>query len=148
MVVYRRRDDRLEVLIAHPGGPLFAKKDAGSWTIPKGLVEPSEDLRLAAVRELREETGLEVPPSATLLELGKIRQRSGKEVTAFALELDCDPTTLRSNSFELEWPPRSGRNATYPELDRFMFASVPEASIRMIKEQFTLIERLQEVVGR
>src|SRR5262245_40737129 len=115
LLVYRR-PDRVEVLLAHPGGPFWAKKDDGAWTIPKGLVEPGADLLATAHREFTEETGLTVEAPCVALE--PMRQKSGKMVHAFACEADLDLARFSSNEFEVEWPPRSGRRRRFPEIDR------------------------------
>jgi predicted NUDIX family NTP pyrophosphohydrolase len=119
----------VEVLIVHPGGPFWRNKDAGAWTIPKGEIGAGEDPLVAARREFVEETGIE--PTPPFLELGSVRQKSGKEVIAWAFEGDCDPAQIRSNEFELEWPPRSGRVARFPEIDRAGFFEI-EAARRML----------------
>ncbi|MEO0600449.1 MAG: NUDIX domain-containing protein, partial [Myxococcota bacterium] len=116
VLLYRATPPDLEVLVVHPGGPFWARKDAGVWTLPKGLVEPGEELLVAAVRELREETGWSVP--GPFLPLGEIRQKSGKIVHGFAALGDVDPSTLVSNEIEIEWPPRSGLRRRIPEVDR------------------------------
>src|SRR3954466_7788839 len=116
LLLYRHTGGEVEVLLAHPGGPFWARRDDGAWTIPKGLIEADEAAEAAARREFREELGIEAV--GTLLPLGSIRQRSGKHVEAFALEGDFDVAALRSNTFETEWPPRSGQRQTFPELDR------------------------------
>jgi predicted NUDIX family NTP pyrophosphohydrolase len=137
-----RHASRLEVLLVHPGGPLWARRDAGAWTIPKGLVEPGETPEAAAVRELREETGWTV--SGELLPLGTIRQKSGKVVHGFAAPLDVDPSTLVSNTFPLEWPPRSGLIARYPEVDRALWLGIAEAREKILDGQLPLLDRLSE----
>jgi len=141
LLLFRQRAAELEVLLAHPGGPLFARKDAGAWTIPKGEPEPDEALEACARREFAEETGLPAP-TGPLLELGSVQQRGGKRVHAWALEGDCQPFELRSNSFELEWPPRSGRRQEYPEIDRFEFFSLALAREKLNPAQVEFLERL------
>src|SRR5437763_8738829 len=117
ILLYRRRDGRVEVLLVHPGGPLWAKRDAGAWSIPKGEYEAGEDPRDAALREFAEELGT-ATESDDLIDLGDVKQRGGKVVAAFAVEGDLDPAALESNTFEMEWPPRSGRTAAFSEVDR------------------------------
>src|SRR5215210_5611580 len=117
LLLYRVRDGRLQVLIAHMGGPFWAKKDEAGWSIPKGEYVEGEDRLAAARREFEEEIGSS-PPSGPMLELGEIRQPSGKRIVAWAVEGDLDPATVRSNTFVLEWPPRSGRQEEFPEIDR------------------------------
>jgi len=113
-----RRDPVTEVLLVHPGGPYWARKDAGAWSVPKGLVEPGEDELACAWREFREETGLEVPGAGREHDLGSFHLPSGKRLHVWAVEGDCDPAALRSNLFEMRWPPRSGPIAQFPEVDR------------------------------
>jgi predicted NUDIX family NTP pyrophosphohydrolase len=140
--MYRRSSaGQLEVLIAHPGGPLFARKDAGAWTLPKGEPNDGEEPLACALREFAEETGLH-PDAAEYLELGTIKQRGGKLVYAWAFEGDCDVAQLRSNTFTLEWPPRSGRMQEHPELDRFGFYSIEEAREKINPAQVELLDRL------
>jgi predicted NUDIX family NTP pyrophosphohydrolase len=138
--MYRRRNDDVEVLLAHPGGPLWKKRDDGAWTIPKGLVDDGEELLAAAQREFREETGFE--PSEPYLPLGSITQKSGKVVHAWAFEGDCDPNRLSSNTFELEWPPKSGKLATFPEVDRADFFFVGAARKKINPAQARLLDEL------
>jgi predicted NUDIX family NTP pyrophosphohydrolase len=145
ILLYRRRDSAIEMLLVHPNGPLWAKKDDGAWTIPKGEVDGAEDLLAAARRELGEETGLE--PQGPFVDLGSVRQRGGKTVHAFAAEGDCDPSALRSNTFELEWPPRSGRRATFPEVDRAEYFD-PESALRKLNEaQRAFVQRLVDALS-
>ena len=141
IVVFKRKDARLEVLLVHPGGPLWKNKDAGAWSIPKGEPEEGEELLSAAQRELREEIGLE--PKGDLKDLGSIQQKGGKTVHAWAFEVDADMVVAQvSNSFELEWPPRSGKRQTFPEIDRAEFFSLEEAAIRINQAQRAFLERL------
>ncbi len=132
LLLYRRRP-RLEVLLVHPGGPFWAKRDAGAWSIPKGLVEAGEEPLAAARRELREETGFDLDVSAAR-SLGSVRT-AGKIIAAWALEADVDPTTIRSNTFPLEWPPHSGRVQEYPEVDRAAWFDRAEAERRLLEGQ-------------
>jgi predicted NUDIX family NTP pyrophosphohydrolase len=140
--MYRRSSaGQLEVLLAHPGGPLFARKDAGAWTLPKGEPNDGEEPFACALREFTEETGLR-PEAADYLELGTIKQRGGKLVYAWAFEGDCDVAQLHSNMFTLEWPPRSGRMQEHPELDRFGFYALEEAREKINPAQVELLDRL------
>ena len=141
LILFRERDGELEVLLGHMGGPFWAKKDAGALSIPKGELHDGEQPRDAALREFAEELG-HAPPAGELIELGEIRQRSGKRVAAFALEGDFDPDALRPGTFELQWPPRSGRMQEFPELDRVAWLRVPEAIERVVQGQVALLERL------
>lgn len=143
VLMYRRTGNTLQVLLVHPGGPFWRRRDAGAWSIPKGLVEVDEDPATAAVRELREELG--AAPPGPLVPLGRIRQRGGKEVIAFALEAHFDPTALRSNTFTMEWPPRSGRMQSFPEVDRADWFDLETAREKILEAQRPLLERLQEL---
>jgi predicted NUDIX family NTP pyrophosphohydrolase len=145
ILLYRRRAGRLEVLLAHPGGPFWRNRDDGAWTIPKGLVDTNESAEDAARREFREELGIEC--AGALVALGSVRQRSGKTVEAFAAEGDFETAALASNTFELEWPPRSGRTATFPEIDRAEWMTLPLARVKMLEAQRTLLDRLEALVG-
>lgn len=142
VLMYRIEDGELRVLLVHPGGPLFTKKDAGWWSIPKGEYLDDEDPAVAAVRELREETGAVADP-ADLIELGSVRQKSGKVVTAWGVEAGFDVTTLVSNLFELEWPPRSGVMREYPEVDRAEWFGAQEARRRINSAQAAFVDRLE-----
>jgi predicted NUDIX family NTP pyrophosphohydrolase len=144
ILAFRRRRE-LEVLLAHPGGPFWAKKDASAWTIPKGLVEPGDDLISAARREFTEETSL--VSQGALIELMSVAQKSGKLVHAFALEADFDLSRFASNSFALEWPPKSGRQQSFPEIDRIAYFSLPLAQRKIIAYQFPLLAELQRRLG-
>lgn len=148
ILLYRRRagGSTVEVLLGHPGGPYFARKDLGAWTIPKGEVEEGEDLEAVARREFREETGSPAPDGPAIA-LGTIRQKGGKVVHAWALEGDLDPTAAVSNTFTLQWPPDSGTWIAVPEIDRVAWFEPAEAR-RTIKEtQIPLIDRLLRAVG-
>jgi len=146
LLPYRFRDGRLEVFIAHMGGPFWAATDDRGWSIVKGEYEEPEDPLDAARREFKEETGND-PPEGTMLELGEIRQRSGKRVTAWAVAGDIDPATVSSNTFTLEWPPRSGRQQEFPEIDRAAWFDLDAAKTKLREEQVPLIERLELLVG-
>ncbi|HKQ62657.1 MAG TPA: NUDIX domain-containing protein [Candidatus Polarisedimenticolaceae bacterium] len=140
LLLYRLRDGRLEVLLVHPGGPLWKNKDLGAWSVPKGEVAAGEDELAAARREVEEETGLR--PAGPFHPLGSVVQRGGKTVIAWACEGDGDPAAIRSNSFELEWPPRSGRKQRFPEIDRAAWFGLEEAAARILAAQAELLERL------
>ena len=142
ILLHRLRDGAREVLLVHPGGPFWARRDAGAWTIPKGECEPGEDPRECALREFEEELGLPAPDRAALTELGAVRQRGGKLVTAFAAAGDLDPAAVRSNTFTIEWPPRSGRTQEFPEVDRAQWFPLPEARERINPAQAELLDRL------
>jgi predicted NUDIX family NTP pyrophosphohydrolase len=145
LLMYRRTAaGTLEVLLAHPGGPYWQAKDEGAWTVPKGDYETTEEALAAARREFAEETGFEpVPP---FLPLGEIVQKSGKRITAWAFAGDCDPARLVSNEFEIEWPPRSGRRQSYPEIDRVAWFGSDEARRKMNAAQGALLDRLAAAV--
>jgi predicted NUDIX family NTP pyrophosphohydrolase len=140
-----RRNNGLEVLLAHPGGPFWAKKDAGAWTIPKGLVEPGDDLITAARREFSEETNL--TPSGELIALAPVNQKSGKSVHAFAFEADFDLARFASNEFEIEWPPKSGRRKSFPEIDRINYFALQTALLKIIAYQRPLLSELAQRFG-
>ena len=141
---FRRTRGELEVLLVHPGGPFFAKKDAGAWSIPKGLIE-GDDLLAEAKREFVEETGL--PITAEAIPLGSIRQKSGKLVHAWAVEGDWDLADFKSNSFELEWPPKSGKRQSFPEADRAGWFSIAEAREKILAAQAEFLDRLVAQLG-
>ena len=148
ILLYRYRDGDLEVLIAHPGGPYFAAKDEGYWSIPKGEVEEGEALLDVALREFEEETGSPVEaPLDTLIPLGDIIQKGGKQVVAWAALGDLDPATARSNTFPLEWPPRSGRMIDAPEIDRVAWLSPDDARRTIKASQIPLIDRLEATLA-
>jgi len=140
--MYRVREARVEVLLVHLGGPFWAKKNAGAWTIPKGGVEAGEDFLDAAKREFAEETGLQA--RGEFLELGSIKQKSGKIVTAWAFEGDCDPATIKSNTFTMEWPPRSGKQQEFPEIDRAAFFEIEAARTMILESERELLSRLRK----
>jgi predicted NUDIX family NTP pyrophosphohydrolase len=145
ILLYRRRGGGLEVLLVHPGGPLWRKKDAGAWSIPKGEHAREEDPLQAAQREFAEELGVAAPPGEPIA-LGEVRQRSGKRVRAFALEGSLDADRIASNTFEMEWPPRSGRRQAFPEVDRAQWFTLEEARRRINPAQAELLERLAALV--
>jgi len=140
ILLYRFKTGVLETLLIHPGGPFWAKKDEGVWSIPKGLCEPGEEPEAAARREFAEETGHFI--SASLLALGQFRQPSGKTLLIWAAEGDFDPDTLRSNMFAMEWPPRSGRMQDFPEADRAGWFEPEEARRKILKGQLPILEAL------
>lgn len=144
ILAFRRRPE-LEVLLAHPGGPFWAKKDAGAWTIPKGLIEPGGELIAAARREFTEETNLVA--QGEMIELTPVVQKSGKLVHAFALEADFDLSQFASNTFALEWPPKSGRRQSFPEIDRIAYFALPMAKLKIIAYQRPLLSDLEKRVG-
>jgi predicted NUDIX family NTP pyrophosphohydrolase len=146
IVLYRRTPAGIEILLGHMGGPYWAKKDDGAWSIPKGEYDDSEDPYAAARREFEEELGC-APPDGPPIDLGQITQRNGKVVTAFALEGDLDPATVSSNTFDLEWPPRSGRTQSFPEIDRAAWFAVPAARDKALVSQGDLFDRLVAQLG-
>ena len=148
LVVHRSHPLRgREVLIVHPGGPFWAKKHRGAWSIPKGEYGRDEDPAVAARREFVEELGV-APPDGPMLDLGEVQQRGGKRVTAFAIEGDVDVSATVSNTFEMEWPPRSGRTQAFPEVDRAEWCSIDEARERLIDGQVPLLDRLLDLLAR
>lgn len=145
LLMYRRSGAGLEVLLVHPGGPFWANKDRGAWSIPKGEYAADEEPLLAAQREFVEETGAR--PHGAFAPLGEIRQPGGKHVVAWALEGDFDPATLVAVTFELEWPPRSGRTGAFPEVDRAGWFSPQEARERILPAQRPFIDRLEQLLA-
>jgi predicted NUDIX family NTP pyrophosphohydrolase len=141
ILLWRRHGERVEVLLAHQGGPFWVTKDHGHWTVPKGEIEPGEERVDVARREFAEETGHAVP-DGPLVELGQVTQKSGKVVLAWAVEGDLDPATAFSNTYEVEWPPRSGRMQTFPEIDRVEWFDLDEAARRLKAAQVPFLERL------
>jgi predicted NUDIX family NTP pyrophosphohydrolase len=149
LLAYRRKTE-LEVLLAHPGGPFWANKDDGVWTIPKGLVEPGDDLIAAARREFTEETHLiaeGLPAKGELMALPPVNQKSGKTVHGFAFEADLDLAGFASNEFQIEWPPRSGRQQNFPEIDRVAYFTMPIAMAKILPYQRPLLEELTRRLG-
>jgi predicted NUDIX family NTP pyrophosphohydrolase len=145
LLVYRLKDGLPEVLIAHMGGPFHGKKDEGHWSIPKGVFGEDEDSKTAAVREFGEELGKAVP-EGDWQDLGSIIYKNGKEVFAWALEGDLDVKEIKSNTFELEWPPRSGKVQEFPEIDRAGWFSLPLAAAKLIPDQVAFLERLANLL--
>jgi predicted NUDIX family NTP pyrophosphohydrolase len=146
LLMYRRKDGLIEVLLVHPGGPFWARRDEGAWSFPKGEYDSAvEDALDAAKREFVEETGF--APGTQHLSLGEARQRSGKLVAAWAFEGDCDPAALASNGFELEWPPRSGQLSTYPEADRAAWFTVAAARKSILPGLAVFIDRLEALMA-
>jgi predicted NUDIX family NTP pyrophosphohydrolase len=146
ILLYRSSGASLEVLLVHPGGPFFAKRDAGVWSIPKGEYDADEDPRACALREFAEELG-SAPPSEELLELGEVTQKNRKVVTAYAVAGDLDVSTVVSNTFSMEWPPRSGRTAEFPEIDRAEWFPADDAGAKLVPAQAAFIDRLREALG-
>ena len=152
ILLYRRAGEALEVLLAHPGGPFWAARDAGSWTIPKGVADVGEAMPAVAMREFAEETGFEVPavardPGAGHIDLGEVTLKSGKVIRAWAVEGDLDPAQSSSNEIEIEWPPRSGRRMIIPEIDRVAWFSADEARRRAHPAQAAFVDRLETRLG-
>ena len=141
ILLYRRRAGALEVLLAHPGGPFWTRRDEGAWTIPKGEIGEGEDPFVAARREFMEETG--VDPGERAEALAPVRQSGGKIVHAWAIEGDCDACAIQSNAFEMEWPPRSGRMASFPEIDRAEWFALGDARRKILPGQAPLLEELE-----
>ncbi|WP_328429256.1 NUDIX domain-containing protein [Streptomyces sp. NBC_00443] len=143
LLLFRHTDDGLEVLLGHMGGPFFAKRDAGAWTVPKGEYDPDEPAWDAARREFQEELGL-APPDGEAVPLGEVKQSGGKIVTVWAVEADLDPATVVPGTFVMEWPPRSGRTQEFPELDRVAWLGVDRAREVIVKAQAAFLDRLAE----
>jgi predicted NUDIX family NTP pyrophosphohydrolase len=146
LLVYRLVDGEPEVLLVHPGGPYWAKKDDGAWSIPKGEYEPGEDPLEVALREFREELGEDPPDTSTAVSIGELIQPGGKRVMAWAVPGDLDVGTVRSNAFTMEWPPRSGRMGEFPEVDRAEWFSVEDARRRLLRGQVAFLDRLSELL--
>jgi predicted NUDIX family NTP pyrophosphohydrolase len=146
ILLYRRRGEGVELLLVHPGGPLWASKDAGAWSIPKGEYGEGEDPLAVALRELEEETGHRLPEGG-LVALGEVRQRGGKVVRAWAAAGDVDPDTITSNTFTLEWPPRSGTRREFPEVDRAGWFDPATAREKLLAAQAELVDRLLAALG-
>ena len=146
LLLYRTRGGRLQVFLVHPGGPLWSKKDAGAWSIPKGLLDQGEAPLEGAKREFREETGFTA--SGQFIPLTHVRLRSGKVIQAWAVESDCDPALIKSNTFSMEWPPRSGRQQEFPEVDRASWFDVEEAKQKINPGQANLLEELERMTSK
>jgi predicted NUDIX family NTP pyrophosphohydrolase len=149
VLLFRRSGGEVEFLLIHPGGPFWRRKDAGAWSIPKGQIEDEEEPRACAIRELEEELGPapELDPEQ-LIELGSIRQRAGKVVDAWAAEADFDPAALDSNTFSMEWPPRSGNEQEFPEVDRAGWFDLQMAREKILPAQAELLDRLVELLAK
>jgi predicted NUDIX family NTP pyrophosphohydrolase len=145
ILLFRKIGEKFEVLLVHPGGPFWTKKDLGAWSIPKGEIAESESPETAARREFEEELGSQ--PEGELIPLGEIRQKAGKIVHAWALEGDLDVTKIRSNTFQIEWPPRSGKMKEFPEVDRAAFFSLDEARQKINPAQAEFIDRLERILA-
>ena len=145
LLMYRGPGVQPEVLLVHLGGPYWQRKDNGAWTFPRGQVETEEDCMAAAIREFTEETGWQ--PQGPYLSLGEVRQRSGKIIRAWAFCGSFDVATLCSNLFEIEWPPKSGRNAQFPEIDRASYFSIPDAKKKIMGSEIPFLTRLEEQLG-
>jgi predicted NUDIX family NTP pyrophosphohydrolase len=143
ILLWRSRAGGLEVLLGHPGGPYWAAKDAGHWTIPKGEAEPGEDLLAVARREFEEETGQALPVGEPAIPLGEIQQKSGKRVLGWGVQGDLDPDGAVSNTFEMEWPPGSGELRSFPEIDRVAWFDLAEARVRLKAAQVPFLDRLE-----
>jgi predicted NUDIX family NTP pyrophosphohydrolase len=141
LLMFRQKDGKLQVLLAHPGGPFWRNKDEGAWTLPKGGYEEPEEPLAAANREFTEETGF--TPTPPFIALGEVVQKSGKHISAWAFAGDCDPSQIHCNTFEMEWPPRSGRKQTFPEIDRIGWFGLDEARRKILPAQGPLIDRLE-----
>jgi len=146
LLMYRVRGSELEFLLAHPGGPFWKQRDAGAWTIPKGEIHPGEEPLSAAKREFEEEIGFK--PEGNFLELQPITQKGGKIVYAWAFEGECDTSCIHSNTFQMEWPPRSGKFTTCPEVDRACFFQMTEAKQKINPAQVAFLEELRRSVGK
>jgi predicted NUDIX family NTP pyrophosphohydrolase len=142
ILLHRVRDGERQVLLVHPGGPYWARKDAGAWSIPKGEYGDGDDPRATALREFEEELGAPLPAGTELAELGTVRQPGGKVITAFAAAGDLDPDAIRSNTFTIEWPPRSGRTQDFPEVDRVGWFGLDQAREKLNPAQSELVDRL------
>lgn len=145
ILMYKRQEDRILVLLVHPGGPFWRRKDLGAWSIPKGERVGGEPPQVTARREFAEELGSN--PTGAMKRLGKIRQYGGKQVEAFAMEGDFDVERLHSNSFQIEWPPRSGRSQSFPEVDRAEWFTLPIARQKLLAGQRPLLDRLEELLA-
>jgi predicted NUDIX family NTP pyrophosphohydrolase len=147
LLLYRRALDGVEVLLVHPGGPFWTSKDEGAWSVPKGEHDEGEDPLEVAIREFSEELGADPPDASAAVSLGELRQPSGKRVTAWALEGDLDVANVRSNTFPMEWPPRSGRTAEFPEVDRAGWFDLETARHKLLRGQAPFIDRLTSTLA-
>ncbi|GBD31750.1 hypothetical protein HRbin33_00710 [bacterium HR33] len=145
LLMYRKTPRGIEVLLVHPGGPFWRNKDRGAWSIPKGEAEDGEDLLAAARREFEEETGLSA--EGPFVPLAPVKQKGGKKVYAWAFEGDCDPSAIKSNQFQMEWPRGSGKLQSFPEIDRAAFFAIEEAKLRINPAQAAFLEELQTKLG-
>ncbi|MCC7423521.1 MAG: NUDIX domain-containing protein [Planctomycetaceae bacterium] len=145
LLMYRRRSGRCEILLVHPGGPFFRNKDAGHWTIPKGEADEGESLLATARREFEEEIG--VNPDGPFTPLNPVKQKGGKVVHAWAVEGECDPKAIRPNNFTIEWPPRSGKQASFPEIDRAEFFEIAAARMMINPAQSSFLDELEGLLG-
>jgi predicted NUDIX family NTP pyrophosphohydrolase len=143
--MFRRASTGVQVLLAHPGGPFWARRDEAAWTLPKGAIAPGEEALAAARREFLEETGF--PSTPPFLPLGELRQKSGKRISAWAFEGDADPAALVSNRFDMEWPPRSGRLQSFPEVDRVAWFGLVEARVKLIAGQAPFVDALERLLA-
>jgi predicted NUDIX family NTP pyrophosphohydrolase len=146
LLLYKGAPSAMEVFLVHSGGPFWAKKDMGAWSIPKGEFEPEEDPASAAKREFKEETGLDVP-DGKVTELGTVKASSSKMIHAWAIEADADPKQVKSNTFDMEWPPKSGQNQQFPEVDKAAWFPLSVAKTKITKGQVALLEKLAELTG-
>lgn len=146
LLLYRVADGNCKVLLVHPGGPFFRHKDNGAWSLPKGLVEDGEDIFTAAKRECEEELGIALPPGMQYIDLGSVRQKSGKRVHAWAAERAPDISQIRSNTFRMEYPPRSGKWIDFPEIDRAEWYAIPVAREKILTAQLPFLDRLEEIL--
>jgi predicted NUDIX family NTP pyrophosphohydrolase len=146
LLMFRRVSGDVEVFLVHPGGPFWARKDEGAWSIPKGEYAPGEDPLETAKREFQEETGFQA--SGEFIPLTSLKQPSGKVISAWALEGDCDAASIRSNTFSMEWPPRSGKQQEFPEVDRAGWFTIPAAKEKILKGQAPFLEELKEILKR
>lgn len=146
ILVFRRSTRGMEVFLVHPGGPFWAKRDAGAWSLPKGEYAEGEEPLRAAQREFHEETGLRI--EGTFLPLGAVKQPGGKIVTAWAVEADPDPSLVQSNTFFMEWPPKSGRTQQFPEIDKAAWFSLEDARTKLLKGQIPFLDRLTDMLQK
>lgn len=143
LLIWRKNNDQIEVLLVHPGGPFWAKKDEGVWSIPKGLIEEGEDILKAAERETEEETGFSID-GENFIDLDEVKMKSGKIIHAWAVEGNFDVSEIKSNDFEIEWPPRSGKKQKFPEVDRGEYFDIKTAKIKIVPAQTEFIKRLMK----